>query len=271
MTTGPGSFEFRDYQCFTFERRNRVLTATINRPEAMNAVNARLHEEFSRLFTDLAMDPDSDVVVLTGAGRAFCAGGDINWMQEHIDVPGEFERTGLEAKRIVFSQLDLEKPLICRLNGHATGLGATIALMCDIIIASDKAKIGDPHVSVGLVAGDGGAVIWPQLIGFARAKEFLLTGDLLTAPEAARIGLINRAVAPERLDDEVYALADRLAGGATKAIRWTKTATNIALKQLAHSMMDACIGYESMSNLTEDHREAVAAFREKRKPAFTGR
>ncbi|MEY8839096.1 enoyl-CoA hydratase/isomerase family protein [Cribrihabitans sp. XS_ASV171] len=255
----------------TFKRDGRVLTVTLNLPDSLNAVDAKLHAELSRVFIDLNDDPDSDVIVLTGAGRAFCAGGDIDWMQDAIDDPSNFEVTGFEAKRIIFSQLDLEKPLICRMNGHAIGLGATIALSCDVVIAADSAKIGDPHVSVGLVAGDGGAILWPQMIGFLRAKEYLLTGDAIPAPEAARMGLINRAVASEDLDDDVYALAQRLASGARKAIRWTKVTTNIALKQLTHAAMDTGVAYESMSNVSDDHREAVAAFREKRKPVFTGK
>jgi enoyl-CoA hydratase len=163
------------------------------------------------------------------------------------------------------------KPIIARVNGHAVGLGATIALLCDIIIAADHAKIGDPHVNAGLVAGDGGALIWPQLIGFARAKEYLFTGDLMTAAEAERIGLINHVVPADQLDDKVYGLARRLAGGAMRSIRGTKEAINIPLRQLAHSMMDLSLSLETQSNLSEDHQEAVWAFAQKRRPNFTGR
>ncbi|WP_420997954.1 enoyl-CoA hydratase/isomerase family protein [Cupriavidus sp. 30B13] len=262
--------KFEDYRTIAFSRRNRVLTVTLNRPDRLNAVDELMHEELSQVFVDCSRDPDSDLVVITGAGRAFCAGGDIDWMQSAIDVPSRFEKTTREAKQIVYSLLDCEKPVIAKLNGHATGLGATIALFCDLIFASSRAKIGDPHVSVGLVAGDGGTVIWPQLLGFVRAKEYLLTGDLLSAEEAARIGLINRSVDPEALDATVDAFADRLNAGAIKAIRWTKMSTNIALKQIAHSAMDACLAYESLSNVTSDHQEAVNAFREKRTPVFTG-
>lgn len=261
---------FDQYQTISFTRRERVLYVTFNRPERLNAVDELMHEELAQVFTDCSRDPDSDLVVVTGAGRAFCAGGDIEWMQDAIDVPSRFEKTAREAKQIVYSLLDCEKPVIAKLNGHATGLGATIALFCDVIFASSKAKIGDPHVSVGFVAGDGGAVIWPQLVGYARAKEYLLTGDLLTADQAAAIGLINHAVPPEELDARVDAFADRLNAGAIKAIRWTKMATNIGLKQLAHSAMDACLAYESLSNMTRDHQEAVNAFREKRAAVFTG-
>jgi enoyl-CoA hydratase len=124
---------------------------------------------------------------------------------------------------------------------------------------------------MGYVAGDGGAVIWPQLVGYARAKEYLLTGDLLNAKEAERIGLINHAVPRQELDEKVNALAEKLANGATKAIKWTKTCINIPLRQLAHSIMDASLAYEALTNIGADHQEAVTAFQEKRKPKFTGR
>ena len=131
--------------------------------------------------------------------------------------------------------------------------------------------IGDPHVRMGLVAGDGGAVIWPQLIGYARAKELLLTGEMLTAARAAELGLVNHVVPAAELDARVDALADQLAAGAPWAIRWTKTVANIPLRRLAHELMDASIAYEMGTSTTADHREAVAAFREKRPPRFTGR
>ena len=262
---------FDDYQCIRFSRQGRVLTMALNRPEQRNAVNARLHTELSRVFTDVQRDPDSDVVVLTGNGSAFCAGGDIEWMQSHVDQPDEFDRMAREGKDIAYSQLDLEKPLICKLNGHATGLGATLALLSDIVVASSEAKIGDPHVSVGLVAGDGGAFIWPQLVGYAKARKYLFTGELLTAAEAERIGLITDVVAPADLDATVDALAQRIAGGATKAIRWTKIATNLPLRALFHAHFDAGLAYECLSNRSADHAEAVRAFRERRKPQFTGK
>jgi enoyl-CoA hydratase len=262
---------YQDYRSLILSVADGIATVTLNRPDKLNAVDERMHEELARVFVDLNNDPDCDVIVITGAGRAFSSGGDIGWMQLMIDEPARFEKTAREGKQIVFSLLDCEKPIIAKVNGHATGLGATIALFCDVIFASDKAKIGDPHVSVGFVAGDGGAVIWPQLIGYARAKEFLMTGDLMTARRAAEIGLINHALAPEDLDKAVEAFARKLQSGAAKAIRWTKMSVNIGLKQLAHSIMDASISYEAQSNRTADHAEAVAAFREGRPPRFTGR
>ncbi|QGZ93758.1 enoyl-CoA hydratase/isomerase family protein [Terricaulis silvestris] len=262
--------DFSTYQTIVFSREGRVLTITLNRPDKLNATDALMHEELARVFTEAARDPESDVIIFTGAGRAFCAGGDIRWMQDMIEDQSKFEKTGREAKQIVFSILDCEKPIIAKVNGHATGLGCTMALLCDVIFVSDAAKLGDPHVSVGFVAGDGGAVIWPQLIGYARAKELLMTGDLITAERAASIGLVNHALPAAELDEAVAAFARRLTQGAIKAISWTKVSVNIGLKQLAHSIMDASIAYEAMSNQTAEHKEAVAAFLEKRKPNFTG-
>lgn len=263
--------DYSSYRHIQVARSGRILTLTINRPDVLNAVDAALHDELSRIFYDVAIDRETEIVVFTGAGRAFCAGGDINWMQGMIDDPEIFERTAIEGKRIVYSLLDLEKPIICRMNGDAVGLGATMALFCDVIFAADTARIADPHVRVGLVAGDGGAVIWPQLIGYARAKEYLMTGDAIPAPEAARMGLINHAVPEAELDARVGAFAAKLDRGAIKAIRWSKVSVNIGLKQLAHSIMDTSIAYEALSNLSPDHAEAVDAFRSKRRPSFGAR
>jgi enoyl-CoA hydratase len=262
---------YDSYNAITAARRDRILTLTMNRPEQLNAIDEELHEELSRIFYDVAGDEETDVVVLTGAGSAFCAGGDLDWIDDMHGDPKAFARTVWEGKRIVNSLLDIEQPVIARLPGHAIGLGCTLALFCDIIYAADTAKIGDPHVSVGLVAGDGGAVIWPQLIGYPRAKEYLMTGDLLTASQAAEIGLINHAVPADQLDAAVDAMAARLAGGATNAIRWTKAAVNLGLKQVANAVLDTAFNFEAMSQMTEDHKIATQAFLNKEKPKFTGR
>ena len=261
----------KDYSAIRWRRHGRVLTLEMSRPAAFNAVDEVLHEELSRVFRDADADPDSDVIILTGAGQAFCAGGDVNWMQRAIDEPEMFEQTVTEAKQIVFSILDCEKPIICRINGHAMGLGCTLALFCDVTFMSDAVKIGDPHVLMGMVAGDGGAVIWPALVGLSRAKEFLMTGDPLTAAEAKEMGLVNHVCKADELDEKVNTFADRLANGPLKSIKWTKVSLNIHLKQVAHSVMDACLAYEALTNQSADHQEAVNAFREKRKPVYTGK
>jgi len=264
------NIETVEYSRFSFDRNGRVLTAAFDSDHPVNGVDGPMHDELASLFTDLQRDSESDIIILTGKGRAFCAGGDFDWFQAQIDDPAKFRAIAWDGKRIVGSLLEMEKPILCRLNGAAAGLGATIALMCDIIVADETAKIGDPHVKVGLVAGDGGAVIWPQLIGFARAKELLMTGDMLDASEAVELGLINYAVPKADLDAKISSLVKKLQSNPKWAVRWTKTVTNIPLRALAAQMMDASIGYETVSNILKDRAEAVSAFREKRKPDLSG-
>jgi enoyl-CoA hydratase len=263
--------DFSSYSALNLTRVDGILTVTMNRPDTLNAFNDEMDIEVSRVFIEATQDPLTRVIIITGAGRAFSSGGDIIGMQRAIDHPSLFTESMFRAKKIVFSMLDCHKPIIAKINGHAVGLGATLALFCDLTYAADHAKIGDPHVKVGFVAGDGGAVIWPQLIGYAKAKEYLLTGDLLTAPDAERLGLINYSVPADQLDAKVDAMAQRLSKGASNAIQWTKASINIGLKQLAHSIMDASIAYEALSNTTADHQEAVNAFIEKRDPVFQGK
>jgi len=262
---------FTDYSTLLLERRGRLLYASFNQPQTLNAIGRVAHAELVRFFSELATDPETDVMILSGVGRAFSAGGDLNYMQEMIDDPAIFLDDIPDVKRIVFGMLDCPKPIIAKLNGPAVGLGATIALLCDVIFAAPNAKIGDPHAKIGFTAGDGGAVIWPHLIGHARAKEYLMTGRLLTAEEAEKVGLINHVVPAEELDRTVDEFAQELQKGAMRAIQWTKLSVNIGLKQLAHAVLDASVAYEALSNMTADHREAVRAMREKRTPQFTGK
>lgn len=263
--------DYSSYQELLIERSGRILTITLNRPDFLNATNDRMHFEISRIFIDVADDFEVDVVILTGAGRAFSAGGGFEAMQQTIDNPQRFDRLAIEAKRIVYSMLDCPKPIIAKVNGHAIGFGATLALFADIVVAADHAKIGDPHVKVGYVAGDGGAAIWPHLLGYAKAKELLLTGDLLTASEAAALGLISRAVPAEDLDHAVQTLAGKIAANPAKAVQGTKQSINAGLKPSVHSVMETSMALEALSCRSEDHAEAVAALREKRPPKFTGR
>ena len=250
---------------------DHILTLTLHNPEKLNANTEAMHWSLSRIWDDIDADPDVHVVVFTGAGdRAFSAGGDPRHMQEMIDDPREWVNTAREAKRIIFNMLECDTPIIARLNGHAVGFGATLALASDLIVAVEDAKFGDPHVSTGLVCGDGGALLWPQMIGYARAKEFLYTGKLVTAREAAEMGLINHAVPRERLDEVVMDLARRIANGAARAIQMTKNAMNVPLRQAAHGAMDVGIANELISAGSEDHQEAVTAFLEKREARFKG-
>lgn len=261
---------YEGYKSLRFENKNRVLWVTMHGQTSMNPVDKNLHADLARVFIDLQRDRDSDIVVLTGAGKGFCAGGDMNWFRETTENPSLFRDDVPEAKRMLYSMLELEKPIVCRLNGAAVGLGASLALACDIIIADENARIGDPHVKAGLVAADGGAMLWPQSIGFARAKEYLLTGDLLTAREAAAIGLINHAVPTAELDAKVNEIVAKIQANPKWAVRWTKASINLALRDVATRVCEPAFAYEILTNMTADRCEAVASFLEKRPPQFTG-
>lgn len=259
-----------NYETLKFERQGNVLNVILNNPEKLNAFNETAHRELSRVFNDVAEDAESEIVVLTGAGRAFSAGGDLDYMQELRDNKALWYSTIREAKRIVFSLLDCEKPVICKVNGDAIGLGTTLAVLCDVTFATEDAKLGDPHNKVGLIAGDGGAIMWPQLIGYQRARHYLFTGQNLTGKEAAEMGLIYAALPGGELDAAVDAYVVKLQRLPLQSVRWTKQTVNIGLKQLAHSMMDAGMAYEAIAAQTDDHGEAIASFREKRRPSFKG-
>jgi enoyl-CoA hydratase len=261
---------YEKYKTIKFERRGRVLTVKMDNPPLNSAAEA-LHKELSEVFYDIALDDEAAVVVLTGEGRAFSAGGDLNDMKAHLH-DGDWQAYMFrQGPFIVHGLLNLNKVVIARINGHAMGFGATIALLCDLTIASDAAKIGDPHVLVGISAGDGGAFIWPQHIGFARAKWHLLTGEPIMAPDAAAMGLINKAVPRDALDKVVDELADRLANGPTLALNATKRSMNMLLKKQVEGVIEAHLGLEMLTVFSHDHREAVRAFLSKEAPRFEGR
>ena len=257
-----------DYEFIEADLQDRVLTLRLNRPDSLNAVNRKLHNELSRVFGEASLDSNCDVVVLTGNGRCFSAGGDIEFLDLCIRDTRVFDEVAYEGKRIVYSMLDCEKPIIGKINGHAAGLGATLALFCDITFVAEKARISDPHVRVGLVAGDGGAVIWPQLIGYARAKELLMTGNAVSAPDAATMGLVNYAVPLEELDARVDAFVQQLRDGAASAIQGTKMAINVGLKQIAHSVMEASTALGRLANRSDEHRSGIEAMLRKETPVY---
>lgn len=258
------------FHTIRFERDGDVLVVTIDRPgNEMNAVNEQLHEELTRLFRELKRENSARAVLLTGHGKAFSAGGDFSWFPE-LQQPGRMEALRIDAKQLIWDLLDVEIPIVAAVNGHAMGLGASIALLCDVIFVADTATIGDPHVRVGIVAGDGGTTIWPLAVGPALAKQYLLTGDPVTAADAERMGLVNRAVPADELHDTALAFARRLAAGAPLAVRYTKMAVNKLIKDALNVSFDTATALELVTFASEDHREALAAMREKRKPRFTG-
>ena len=262
------------YDTLLIDKRDKVLTITLNRPERLNAVNEVMHQEIADVFGEVGRDPEVSAVVLTGAGRGFCSGGDVRAMNEGGGAIALQELplgvVSQSARRILHNMLWVEQPMICALNGVAAGLGATLALFCDVIYASDQARIGDTHVRAGLVAGDGGAVIWPLLVGLAKAKELLMTGDIIDAQEAERIGLINKVVPHDELMEIVMELAHRFASGPALAIRGTKHALNKKLWNDLNQVLDTGLAIEERSARHPDHQEATRAFVEKRTPQFKG-
>ncbi len=262
------------YEHLKVEVADKVATVTLNRPEVRNAMNRTMIRELHRIWFDLANDQRVNAVILTGAGDYFSVGGDVKAMSSRPG--GDFLEEGeahdpAVGRRLVNNILELDKPIIAALNGDAVGLAATVSLFCDITVMSDKARIGDPHVRVGLVAGDGGAVMWPLLLGMSRAKEFLLRGMLIHGPDAERMGLVNYSVPRDQVMEKAREIATELANGATWAIRWTKLSLNSIIKERNVLVQPAAYALEHITMEMDDHREATRAFKEKRKPKFTGR
>ncbi len=268
-----------DYSTYTWLKvevdEDGVAIVTMNNPEQLNATTPEgLDEIHNRIFPDLGRDESVKAVIITGAGRAFSAGGNVKRFARDADTtPGQpWIRPELHhGIHLLDGMLNLTKPIIAAVNGVAVGLGATIALFCDIIIAAETARFGDTHIKVGIVPGDGGTIIWPLLVGPAKAKELLMTGDIIDAREAERIGLVNRVVPLEDLMPTAKELARRLARGPILAIAWTKRSVNKRIKQDVNLLMDGCLGAERISFESQDHKEATRAFTEKREPQFKGR
>ncbi|MEL6893701.1 MAG: enoyl-CoA hydratase-related protein [Actinomycetota bacterium] len=260
-----------DFETIRTERDGHVLTITIDRPGSpMNAVDAALHREMGELFRLLKQEDDARAVVLTGAGAVFSAGGDMEWFPS-LRNPEALHRLRREAKQIVWDLLDVEVPIVSAINGPAVGLGASIALLCDVVVMADDAVVIDPHVQVGLVAGDGGAAIWPLLVGPLAAKRHLMLGDPLTAPEAVRLGVAVEACPAEVIAERARHWADRCASQPPLALQGTKLAVNAQLKQALLTSFDLSTALEIGCFESEDHAEAVDAFVNRRAPHFHGR
>lgn len=248
-----------------------LLRVTLNRPDRLNALDRPMHRELRTLFERIAHDADVKVVLLTGAGRAFCVGADFQQMRDNLanaDYPDGRPDMLADGADIARGILRVRQPMVAMVNGHALGIGATLALFCDVVYMSTAAKIGDPHVQAGIVAGDGGCVLWPMLLGINRAKEYLMTGDLLSAEDADRMGLVNHVVAPDELEAVGAAMARRLAAGPSHAIQFNKRVVNKMLEDQVSRLYDLSLALECVTFETADHREAVDAFLNKREPTF---
>ena len=257
------------YEAIAVEHRpGGVALATLDRPAKRNAVDGVLHHELTTLWRDADADERVRALVVTGAGPSFCAGGDFSPNAVPLGSRGGVSAIE-EGRRIVDHLLECRKPVIAAVNGHAMGLGATVALLCDVVLAGRSAVFADTHVALGIGAGDGGQLIWPLLVGVNRAKYFLMTGDRVDAAEAERLGLVLRVVDDDRLLDEALALAGRLAAGPAQAISASKMAVNAWMRSISATVLPISLALEEATFSSADHREAVAAFREKRPPRFS--
>jgi 2-(1,2-epoxy-1,2-dihydrophenyl)acetyl-CoA isomerase len=258
------------------ETRGPVALITFNRPEKLNALPELEDGDAIRAACEaINADPSVRCAVMTGAGRAFSAGGDVKAMQARADL---FEGPGVAIRnryrrvvhRIVRSLYEIEVPLIAAVNGPAVGLGCDIAGLADIRLASDQAKFGVPFLKLGIIPGDGGAWLLPRTIGYSRAAELLFTGDLIDATTAAEWGLVSRVIPHDRLMEEAFALAERVAAQPPHALRLAKALLRQGREASYEALLEMSASAQALSHLTADHIEGVTAHIEKRKPAFKG-
>lgn len=267
-------------------RENGIAIVTLNRPDKLNALSAEMYHELAEQFSALGNDDETRAVILTGAGRAFCAGGDVKDMAAGREALGgsggdgrrsaayllargvEILRESQRATSYVLHTMP--KPTIAMVNGHAVGAGLSLALACDLRIASDRAKFGTVFRNVGFSGDFGGSYFLPRLVGIGKARELYFTGEIIDAEEAYRIGMVNRVVPHERLEEETMELAHRLATGPTLAYARMKENLNRSEHCDLLTLLDQEALNMRLSGMTNDHREAAKAFVEKRQPTFTG-
>lgn len=266
MHTAEAGARYDGYRHLVFERReNGVLLITLNRPESYNAADEVMHGELARVWREVDADDATRVAVVTGAGKAFSAGGDLAMVER---MAGDHDRVTAmlkEMSQLVYNISGCEKPVVSAINGVAVGAGLVVGLLADISVAAEDAKLGDGHVRLGVAAGDHAALIWPLLCGLAKARYYLLTGEMLTGAEAERIGLVSKAVPRAEVLPTALRIADGIAAGAQPAVRLTKRALN---NWLSGPVFDQSAAYEMLTFLGPDVREGVAALREKRSAHF---
>jgi enoyl-CoA hydratase len=260
--------DYSDYQHILFERPEPgILWLTINRPEVLNAADARLHTELVEVWDMIDRDPAVGAAVVTGAGRAFSAGGDLQMVEDAYRDYREISRILDEARDLVYNMLRCSKPIISAINGPAVGAGLVVALLADISIAAESARLADGHVRMGVAAGDHAAIVWPLLCGMAKAKYYLLTSDFISGKEAERIGLVSLCVPDDELSAKALAVAADLANGPREAIKFSKRALNQWLLQ-AGPIFDHSLALEMLGFFSEDLTAGVDGLRNKRRPEF---
>lgn len=261
--------DFSSYKYLQFDQGDDgVLVVTFSNPEKLNAVTERGHSELVDVWPMIDRDPGIRVALLRGEGRAFSAGGDYRMIDNVISNHDVHRRVLKETRELVRNIIECSKPIVSAINGPAVGAGLAAALLADIPVASRSARIIDGHTTIGVTAGDHAAVIWPLLMGMAKAKYHLMTNEPLDGTEAERIGLVAKVVDDDELDDFTRSLASRLAAGSAEALGWTKHALNHWLR-MAYPIFDASVAYEFLGFGGPDASEGMAAVREKRPPRFS--
>jgi enoyl-CoA hydratase len=272
----PEPVDYARYQALKLSLKDGVMTVMLSNPGRRNAVTLRMQDELATIWEDLWIDPEVKAIIFTGEGKDFCSGADVSDLADAAGGgSGEPEvayvnRCTRYARKHALGPMECEKPVIAKVRGVAYGMGANLALACDMVFASDDARICDSHVKIGLVAGDGGMLFWPMAIGIHRAKEYLMTGDPVPAKVASEIGLINRCMPDEELDAFVQNMVEKLIALPPHAVNYTKASINQVLRQVALPAFETSLAYEVYSMKMDDVAEATSAFVEKRKGNFTG-
>ena len=258
------------YTTLDVERAGAVATLTLNRPGARNALDLTMRQELLSALDEVEADAATRVLVLTGAGEHFCAGGDVKSMRERRQTAAEGRQRVQMLNRLVLRLVDFPRPTIAMVDGYAVGAGTNLALCCDLVVASDRAKFGELFNKIGLAPDGGGTWLLPRLVGLARAKELIFTGDVFDAAEAARLGLVNRVVPAAELRAATRALAEKIAGGPPAVQRMAKHMVNRAATSDLAAALDLEAYSQGLAIAGDDHQEGLAAFFEKRAPKFTG-
>jgi 2-(1,2-epoxy-1,2-dihydrophenyl)acetyl-CoA isomerase len=258
------------FQTVLVERSDSIATITLNRPDARNAIDLVMRRELLAALDEIEGDAATRVLVLTGAGGHFCSGGDVKTMRAKRHTAAE-GRARVEAlNRMVLRLVDFPRPTIAMVDGFAVGAGSNLALCCDMIVASDRARFGEVFAKIGLVPDGGGTWLLPRVVGLARAKELVFTADVIDATEAARIGLVNRVVPAAELAAATRLLAEKVAAGPPAILRMAKHMLNRAVTSDLASALDLEAFSQAVAITGDDHQEGLAAFFDKRAPRFTG-
>jgi enoyl-CoA hydratase len=265
MTAHPETATLAGYERFApwllVDKIGTVHVVRINRPEQFNAVNEELHQAFAHVWSQLAADQDVFCVVVTGNGKAFSAGGDMQMFSRMIKDTAMRRALFAEARSLFLAVMNFPKPLVSAVNGPAVGLGCSLALLSDLLVMGESSYLADPHVPVGLTAGDGGAAMLPLLVGMMKAKEYVLLGDRITAVIADKLNLVSRVVPDGQVLDEALKLGERLARLPAQAVQTSKVAMNLHLSRAALGVLEYALAEEYTSFGTSDFSDNVVAFR----------